>query len=170
MARAPETGFYFEPLAERLALVVDGAPFPSDDHWALIGDPIEMTPELAKLTCALRWPGIDPEALEVELNFDVERALAELQKAEEEKAAGLVRAPEEYSFDMDEFLRQMQELRAAAESMKVAVPDASELEQELERAEAARREADGAGTGDGDGAGTGDGDGAGTGAGEDEPG
>ena len=145
MARAPETGFYFEPLAERLALVVDGAPFPSDDHWALIGDPIEMTPETAKLTCALRWPGVDPESLEVELNFDIERALAELEKAEAEKAAGLVRSPEEYSFDMDEFLRQMQELRAAAESMKLTVPDAREVEQAIEQADAEGRESKGQG-------------------------
>ena len=42
MARAPETGFYFEPLTERFALVVEGSPFPSDDHWAFIGDPIEV--------------------------------------------------------------------------------------------------------------------------------
>ena len=49
MARAPETGFYFEPLSERLALVIEGSPFPSDDHWAFVGDPVEMTPELASI-------------------------------------------------------------------------------------------------------------------------
>ena len=29
MSRARETGFYFEPVTERLALVIEGAPFPS---------------------------------------------------------------------------------------------------------------------------------------------
>jgi len=74
MARAPETGFYFEPIAERLVLVVEGAPFPTDDHWAYVGDPIEMTPEAARLECANRWPGVDPDALDVELDLDFDRA------------------------------------------------------------------------------------------------
>jgi len=64
MARAPETGFYFEPISERLVLVVEGFPFPSDDFWAYVGDPVEMTQELARLTVATRWPGVDPEALQ----------------------------------------------------------------------------------------------------------
>jgi hypothetical protein len=68
MARVPETGFYFEPISERLALVVEGSPFPSDDHWAFIGDPVDMTPELARIEVATRWPGIDPEELEIELD------------------------------------------------------------------------------------------------------
>jgi hypothetical protein len=68
MARVPETGFYFEPISERLALVVEGSPFPSDDHWAFIGDPVDMTPELARIEVATRWPGIDPEELEIEFD------------------------------------------------------------------------------------------------------
>jgi hypothetical protein len=71
MARAPETGFYFEPMAERLALLVEGWPFPTDDHWAYVGDPIEMTPELARLECANRWPGVEPDGLEVEFDLDL---------------------------------------------------------------------------------------------------
>jgi hypothetical protein len=67
MARAPETGFYFEPVSERLALVVEGAPFPSEDAWAYVGDPAQMSPEVARLEVATRWPGVDPEALELEL-------------------------------------------------------------------------------------------------------
>jgi hypothetical protein len=134
MARAPETGFYFEPLTERLALVVEGAPFPSDDHWAFLGDPIEMTPELARLNCAVRWPGVDPDSLELELDFDVDRAVAELRKQEEEQAAGVERTPEEYSFDMEQFLAQMQELRAAAEAMKATAPGPADLEAALEGA------------------------------------
>jgi hypothetical protein len=73
MARAPETGLYFEPIAERLALVVEGAPFPSEDAWAWVGDPVEIPPELARLEVATRWPGVDPEALELELDLDFER-------------------------------------------------------------------------------------------------
>jgi hypothetical protein len=67
MARAPETGFYFEPLAERLALVLEGSPFPSDGDWAYVGDPAEMPSEVARLEVAARWPGVDPESLDVEL-------------------------------------------------------------------------------------------------------
>jgi hypothetical protein len=67
MARAPETGFYFEPIAERLALVLEGAPFPSDEDWAYVGDPAEMPPEVARLEVATRWPGVDPETLDLEL-------------------------------------------------------------------------------------------------------
>ena len=68
MARAPETGFYFEPIAERLALVLEGAPFPSEEAWAFVGDPAEMPVEVARLEVATRWPGVDPAALEVELD------------------------------------------------------------------------------------------------------
>ena len=67
MARAPETGFYFEPLAERLALVVEGSRFPNGDAWSFVGDPVEMTEEVARLEVANRWPGVDPDALAVEL-------------------------------------------------------------------------------------------------------
>jgi hypothetical protein len=67
MARAPETGFYFEPIAERLALVLEGSPFPSDEDWAYVGDPAGMPSEVARLEVAARWPGVDPESLEVEL-------------------------------------------------------------------------------------------------------
>jgi hypothetical protein len=66
MARAPETGFYFEPLHERLALVVAGSPFPSEEAWAYVGDPVEMSPEVARREVATRWPGVDPEGLELE--------------------------------------------------------------------------------------------------------
>jgi hypothetical protein len=80
MARAPETGFYFEPIAERLVLIVEGSPFPTDDHWAWVGDPIEMSPELARLECANRWPGVDPDGLEVEFDLDFERAVEKAAK------------------------------------------------------------------------------------------
>jgi len=74
MARAPETGFYFEPIAERLALVLEGSAFPSEEAWAYIGDPVEMPLPLARLEAATRWPGVDPESLELELDLDFERA------------------------------------------------------------------------------------------------
>ena len=68
MARAPQTGFYFEPIAERLALVLEGSPFPSEDAWAYVGDPVEMTVDAARLEVATRWPGVDPEGLALELD------------------------------------------------------------------------------------------------------
>ncbi len=101
MARAPETGFYFEPMAERLVLVVEGSPFPTDDHWAYVGDPIEMTPEVARLECANRWPGVDPDALEVEFDLDFQRAVEEAERRQAEDAAGLVRRATELDLDLD---------------------------------------------------------------------
>jgi hypothetical protein len=98
MARAPETGFYFEPMAERLVVVVEGSPFPTDDHWAWVGDPIEMSPELARLECANRWPGVDPDGLQVEFDLDFERAVEEPARSEENQdsadtiGAAIVRA------------------------------------------------------------------------------
>ena len=68
MSRAPETGFYFEPVAERLALLPEGSPFPSPEAWAYVGNPAEMTEAVARLEVATRWPGVDPEALELETN------------------------------------------------------------------------------------------------------
>ena len=66
MSRAPETGFYFEPIAERLALLREGSPFPSLEAWAYVGNPAEMTEEVARLEVATRWPGVDPDGLELE--------------------------------------------------------------------------------------------------------
>ena len=76
MACAPATGFYFDPIRERLALVLEGAAFPSDGEWAYVGDPVEMAPDVARLEVATRWPGVDPESLQVESDLDYERALA----------------------------------------------------------------------------------------------
>jgi len=113
MARAPETGFYFEPMAERLVLVVEGAPLPTDDHWAYVGDPIEMTPEVARLECANRWPGVDPDALEVELDLDFERAVEEAERRQAEDAAGLVRRATELDLDLDLLFAHAEALRSS---------------------------------------------------------
>src|SRR5437899_11911720 len=106
MARAPETGFYFEPTVERLVLVVEGSPFPTDDHWAYVGDPIEMSPELARLECANRWPGVDPESLGVEFDLDFERAVQSQERQRAAGAAGSVREGGELDFDRDILLAQ----------------------------------------------------------------
>ena len=137
MAHAPETGFYFEPLTERLALVVEGSPFPTDDHWAYVGDPIEMSPELARLECANRWPGVDPESLDVEFDLDFERAAAELEKQRMEQAAGIVHQASELDFDLDVLLAQAEALRRATDSTPDTPddPDPSEtIGQAIERA------------------------------------
>jgi hypothetical protein len=114
MARAPETGFYFEPIAERLVLVVEGSPFPTDDHWAYVGDPIDMTPEVARLECANRWPGVDPESLEIEFDLDFEGAVREAERRQAEDAAGLVRRATELDLDLDLLFAQAEALRSAA--------------------------------------------------------
>jgi hypothetical protein len=130
MARAPETGFYFEPMTERLVLVVEGSPFPSDDHWAWVGDPIEMSPEVARLECATRWPGVDPEALEVEFDLDFERAVEEAERSQAEDAAGVVRRATELDLDLDLLFAQAEALRGAVpepsrESTRAAVDEAT---------------------------------------------
>ncbi len=129
MARAPETGFYFEPISERLVLVVEGFPFPSDDFWAYVGDPVEMTQELARLTVATRWPGVDPEALMVEFDTNFEHAVQEmerLQREEREKPPG----SGEIDLDVGHLLRQAEALKEAAASLRV--PGAREVEEALE--------------------------------------
>src|SRR5438105_15028269 len=63
MARAPETGFYFEPVAERLALVLEGALFRPGGEGAHVGIPVEMRPGLRRLEVATRGPGGDPAAM-----------------------------------------------------------------------------------------------------------
>ncbi|HYR18853.1 MAG TPA: hypothetical protein VEQ15_05130 [Myxococcales bacterium] len=131
MARAPETGFYFEPMTERLVLVVEGAPFPTDDHWAYVGDPIEMTPEVARLECANRWPGVDPETLEVEFDLDFERAVEEAERRQAEDAAGLVRRATELDLDLDLLFAHAEALRhaptePAPEATRAALEEAAE--------------------------------------------
>jgi hypothetical protein len=131
MARAPETGFYFEPITERLALIVEGSPYPSDDPWAYVGDPLDMPPELARLEVATRWPGVDPETLEVEFDTDFEKAVEEierLQREEREKEPG----SGEIDFDVNFLLEQAEALKTAA--AQLTLPGARDLEQELERA------------------------------------
>jgi hypothetical protein len=129
MARAPETGFYFEPMTERLALVLEGSPYPSDDAWAFVGDPVEMTPQHARLEVATRWPGVDPESLDVEFDTNFQRAAEEierLQREEREKPPG----SGEIDFDVNYLLRQADALKAAAEQLKL--PGRSEIEEELD--------------------------------------
>ena len=136
MARAPQTGFYFEPLAERLALVIEGAPYPSDDHWAFIGDPMEgLTPELARLECANRWPGVDPETLEVEFNTDFDAMMAEIERKHDPDPT-LDGKQGEIDFDVNFLLQQADALREmAAGLIKPAAPGARPLEQAIEEAE-----------------------------------
>src|SRR3954465_6947992 len=130
MARAPETGFYFEPITERLALIIEGSPYPSDDHWAYVGDPVEMTPELARLEVATRWPGVDPESLAVEFDTNFERAIVEierLKREESEKEPGTG----EINFDVNFLLSQAEALKAAAAQMQL--PGREDVEAELEK-------------------------------------
>ncbi len=116
MAHARETGFYFEPLTERLALVIEGSPFPSDEQWAYVGDPIEMTPEQACLQCALRWQGLDPEAIHVELDLGLNAMLAELaQRSASEDAPAPFEPPAPP--DVDALLAQAAELQRAVEGL-----------------------------------------------------
>lgn len=131
MARAPETGFYFEPMTERLALIVEGSPYPTDDAWAHVGDPVKMAPERARLEVATRWPGVDPDTLEVEFDTNFERAVAEierLQREEREKEPGSGEIP----FDLNFLLEQSDALKAAA--AQLTRPGARDVEQEIERA------------------------------------
>src|SRR5438876_8685453 len=132
MARAPETGFYFEPITERLALIIEGSPYPTDDAWAYVGDPVEMTPEVARLEVATRWPGVDPESLDVEFDTNFEKAVAEidrLQREEREKEPG----SGEIDFDVNFLLSQAEALKAAAAQLRI--PGRADLEQQLEKSD-----------------------------------
>ena len=109
----------------RLALVVEGSPFPSDDHWAHVGDPVDISPEVARLEVATRWPGVDPESLEVEFDTNFEAAvdeIARLQQEEREKEPGSGEIP----FDVNFLLSQAESLKAMAANLQV--PGAKDLE------------------------------------------
>jgi hypothetical protein len=116
MARAPSTGYYFEPLTERLALVLEGAAFPSGDAWAWVGDPLEVPAEVALLEVATRWPGVDPEALEIEYETNYQRAVEEIDRlrGEEARRGGY---SGELDFDVRALLAQAEELQAQATLM-----------------------------------------------------
>lgn len=129
MSRAPETGFYFEPIAERLALLLEGAPFPTDDAWAYVGDPAEMSPDVARLSIATRWPGVDPETLEVEFETDFERVAEEMERLQREEGG---RAPGELDLDVDALLAHAEELRAAAARLSPARDALAEIERREE--------------------------------------
>jgi hypothetical protein len=118
MARAPETGYYFEPVTERLALVLDEAAFPSGDAWAWVGDPLEMPAEVALLAVATRWPGVDPETLEIEYETNYEQAVLEIERLRgEEKARGGYSG--ELDLDVRTLLAQAEELQAQAALLRV---------------------------------------------------
>lgn len=135
MSRARDTGFYFEPLEERLALVVEGQPFPSEADWAWIGDPIEMSADQARIECAIRWPDVDLDALFVELEAGLIGALAELEEAPEGPALEPAPAP-----DMSGLMSQAAELQRALEGFGDGVTP-EQLRQLLEELELARASA-----------------------------
>lgn len=130
MARAPETGFYFEPMTERLALVVEGSPYPTDDPWAWVGDPVEMSPELARLEVATRWPGVDPETLEIEFDTNFEQAVREIERLQLEEMSKEPGSGE-INFDVNFLLQQADTLKEMAAQMKL--PGRAEVEEELEK-------------------------------------
>jgi hypothetical protein len=91
-----------------------------------------MTPELARLEVAIRWPGVDPETLEVEFDTDFERAQAEierLQREERDKEPG----SGEINFDVELLLQQAESLKEAA--ARLTLPGGRDVEQEIERSE-----------------------------------
>ena len=118
MARAPETGYYFEPVTERLALVLEGAAFPSGDAWAWVGDPQEMPAEVTLLEVATRWPGVDPETLDIEYETNYEQAVEEIERLRrEETARGCYSG--EIQLDVRALLAQAEELQAQAALLRV---------------------------------------------------
>ncbi len=136
MARVRETGFYFEPIAERLALLIEGAPFPTPDAWAWIGDS-SITAEQAKLECAVRWPGVDPDLLHAELDLGMNALLAELEaKSRAENIAMPPAAPA--APDVEGLLSQARELQAALETLGDGQVNAAQLAAQAEALELAR--------------------------------
>jgi hypothetical protein len=123
MARAPETGYYFEPVTERLALVLEGAAFPSTDAWAWVGDSLEMPAEVALLEVATRWPGVDPELLEIEYETNYEQAVAEIDRLRAEEAARGGYSGE-VDLDVRALLAQAEELQAQAALLRAPSAEA----------------------------------------------
>jgi hypothetical protein len=99
-----------------------------------------MTPELARIEVALRWPGIDPDALHVELDLGMNQLLAELeqqQKAEQEAAVAAPVVPPPP--DVQELLAQAQALQASVAELQLSgTVTREELERRAEEAELAR--------------------------------
>jgi hypothetical protein len=122
MSRAPETGYYFEPIHERVALVLEGAAFPSDDAWAWVGDPLEMPAEVALLHVAARWPGVDPETLEIEYETDFAKAVEEVERLRRIEAEHRAFTPDA-SFDVRALLAQAEELQAQARLVEAPTPE-----------------------------------------------
>lgn len=109
--------------------MIEGSPWPSDDHWAFVGDPMDgFTPELARLECANRWPGVDPDTLEVEFNTDFDAMLAEIDR-QHAPAAPEDQQPD-VDIDVNFLLAQADALREMAAGL--VKPGARELEQALE--------------------------------------
>ncbi len=139
MARAPKTGYYFEPITERLVVVVEGASFPSDDHWAFVGDTIGMSGDEARLEVAGRWLGVDPDELFVEFDTDFERAAEDDERRRLEEAEGVIaRHPTEVPIDLNKLFEQAEQLKLAAQQLKMEKAMAQKLEEAAEKAERER--------------------------------
>jgi hypothetical protein len=133
MSRAPETGYYFEPVHERLALVLEGAAFPSSESWAWVGDPLEMPAEVALLEVATRWPGVDPEGLEIEYETDFVKAVDEIERLRKVEADHRAFTPE-VDFDVRMLIAQAEELEAQARLIDVnqSAKEVADLRSQLE--------------------------------------
>jgi hypothetical protein len=141
MSRVPETGYYFEPITERLVVLVEASPFPSDDDWAFVGDTIGMSPDEARLQIAERWPGVDPADLEVEFDLDFDRAIEDADRRRlEEEAGALAREPSEVNLDLKALLEQAEALRSAAAQVTLSQTTAQSLEAAAEQAALAQLE------------------------------
>ena len=80
----------------------------------MVGDPIAITREQAAFECGLRWPGVDPDSLEVEFDLDFEKAAAEAERQRLEALAGVERHPQEFDLGVDQLLAQADLLQQAA--------------------------------------------------------
>src|SRR5437868_6246078 len=91
-----------------------------------------MSPEVARLEVATRWPGVDPESLEIEFDTNFERAAEEIERLQAEE---LLKAPGsgEIDFDVNLLLQQADQLKEMAAQMRL--PGRNEIEAELETSE-----------------------------------
>jgi hypothetical protein len=76
-----------------------------------------MTQEQARIECAIRWPGVDPDALEVEFDLNFERAAREAEAQRLEALAGIKHLPREFDLDVDQLLAQAELLCEAARQL-----------------------------------------------------
>jgi hypothetical protein len=97
-----------------------------------------MPAEVALLEVATRWPGVDPETLEIEYETNYEEAVLEIERLRgEEKARGAHSG--ELDLDVRALLAQAEELQAQAALLRVPEAPAETVGEAIARAATSKK-------------------------------